>query len=59
MGVSFGLLWTYVTSHRKSLGVSLTDVGRTLEDDGVASFAKSFDDLLATLEAKSAELSGS
>jgi TMEM175 potassium channel family protein len=25
MGVSFGLLWTYVTSHRKALGVSLTD----------------------------------
>jgi TMEM175 potassium channel family protein len=25
MGVSFGLLWTYVTSHRETLGVSLTD----------------------------------
>jgi uncharacterized membrane protein len=25
MGVSFGLLWTYVTSHREALGVSLTD----------------------------------
>ncbi len=25
MGVGFGLLWTYVTSHREALGVSLTD----------------------------------
>jgi uncharacterized membrane protein len=25
MGISFGLLWTYVTSHREALGVSLTD----------------------------------
>jgi uncharacterized membrane protein len=25
MGVSFGLLWTYVTNHREALGVSLTD----------------------------------
>jgi transaldolase len=43
----------------EAVGVSLTDVGRTLEDDGVASFAKSFDDLLAILEAKCIQLSGS
>jgi transaldolase len=36
----------------EALGVSMTDVGRTLEDEGVASFTKSFDDLLAALEAK-------
>ena len=43
----------------EAIGVSMTDVGRTLEDEGVASFTKSFDDLLATLEAKAAELSSS
>jgi transaldolase len=41
----------------EAIGVSMTDVGRTLEDEGLASFSKSFDDLLATLEAKAAELS--
>ncbi|MGV3759185.1 MAG: transaldolase [Actinomycetota bacterium] len=35
------------------VGVDLDDVGRTLEDEGVASFATSFDDLLATLTDKS------
>lgn len=40
----------------KAIGVSMTDVGRTLEDEGVASFTRSFDDLLALLEAKRAEL---
>jgi transaldolase len=39
-----------------SIGVSMTDVGRTLEDEGVASFAKSFDGLLDTLSAKRAAL---
>jgi transaldolase len=43
----------------EAIGVSMTDVGRTLEDEGVASFTKSFDDLLATLEAKRVELSSS
>ena len=42
----------------EAIGVSMTDVGRTLEDEGVASFTKSFDDLLATLEAKQLELVG-
>jgi transaldolase len=41
----------------EAIGVNMTDVGRTLEDDGVALFNKSFDDLIATLEAKTAELS--
>ncbi|MGE0304556.1 MAG: transaldolase [Acidimicrobiia bacterium] len=43
----------------EAIGVSMTDVGRTLEDEGVASFTKSFDDLLATLEAKRAALCAS
>jgi transaldolase len=42
-----------------SIGISMADVGRTLEHEGVASFAKSFDDLLATLEAKRAVLARS
>jgi len=42
----------------ETIGVSMADVGRTLEDEGVASFAKSFDDLLATLEARRAALAG-
>ncbi|MEO7429561.1 MAG: transaldolase [Acidimicrobiales bacterium] len=40
----------------EAIGVSMTDVGGTLEDEGVASFEKSFDDLLATLETKRAEV---
>lgn len=44
--------------HLEAIGVSMTDVGRTLEDEGVAAFSKSFDDLLATLELKRAELGG-
>jgi transaldolase len=42
--------------HLEAIGVSMTDVGRTLEDNGVASFTKSFDDLLATLEVRTAEV---
>jgi transaldolase len=38
-------------------GVDLPDVSAALEDQGVASFAKSFDELLATLQAKAAEAS--
>ncbi|MGI9621513.1 MAG: transaldolase [Acidimicrobiales bacterium] len=37
-------------------GVDLEDVATTLETEGVASFEKSFDDLLATLEAKASTL---
>ena len=40
------------------VGVDMDDVAATLEREGVASFEKSFDELLATLEAKSAELTG-
>jgi hypothetical protein len=31
-------------------------VGRTLEDEGVAAFAKSYDELIGVLEGKAAEL---
>ncbi len=34
----------------------MTDVAEQLEHEGVSSFQKSFDELLSTLEAKSAEL---
>jgi transaldolase len=38
------------------VGVDMADVGRTLEEEGVASFAKSFDELMTTLADKAAEL---
>jgi transaldolase len=41
-----------------AVGVDMHDVGRTLEDEGVASFAKSFDELMAVLTDKAAELTG-
>ncbi len=39
-----------------AVGVDLDDVARVLEDEGVAAFAKSFDELIATLETKSQQL---
>ena len=41
------------------VGVDLDDVSRMLEDQGLASFAKSFRELLAVLDAKTAELASS
>jgi len=38
------------------VGVDLDDVARVLEDQGVAAFAKSFDELIGALDAKAAEL---
>jgi transaldolase len=38
------------------LGIDMEDVARTLEQEGVASFAKSFDELISALEVKAAEL---
>jgi transaldolase len=38
------------------VGVDMADVSRTLEEEGVASFAKSFDELMGTLREKGAEL---
>ncbi|MCU1460643.1 MAG: tal [Acidimicrobiales bacterium] len=39
-----------------TLGIDMEDVARVLEEEGVASFSKSFDELIAALEAKAAEL---
>ncbi len=39
-----------------ALGISLDDITAQLESEGVASFSKSFDDLLATMEQKAAQL---
>ena len=39
----------------EALGIDMEDVGRVLEDEGVASFSKSFDELISALERKSAE----
>jgi transaldolase len=39
-----------------SAGVDLDDVAQVLEDQGVAAFAKSFDELIDSLGAKAAEL---
>ena len=41
----------------EALGVDMEDVGLVLEDEGVAAFSKSFDELISALERKSAELS--
>lgn len=41
------------------VGVDMADVSRTLEDEGVASFAKSFDELLQVLNDKAVSLRGS
>jgi len=35
-----------------SLGIDMTDVAKTLEDEGVASFSKSFDELMQSLTDK-------
>jgi transaldolase len=40
------------------VGVDVADVAAVLEREGVASFEKSFDELLATLQTKAAELTG-
>jgi transaldolase len=41
-----------------AVGVDLDDVGRTLENEGVASFTKSFDELLTSLQHKADTLTG-
>jgi transaldolase len=41
-----------------TVGVDIDDVSRVLEDQGVASFAKSFDELITTLSSKAEDLSG-
>ena len=41
---------------RPRSGVDLDDVAAVLEEQGVAAFAKSFDELIGALDAKAAEL---
>jgi transaldolase len=45
-----------VMADLERVGVDMADVGRTLEDEGVASFTKSFDELMGALNDKAAEL---
>jgi transaldolase len=40
-------------------GIDMADVSATLEDEGVASFAKSFDELMQSLSDKANRLSSS
>lgn len=42
----------------RDLGVDMADVARTLEEEGVAAFSKSYNRLLARLAAKAAGLAG-
>ena len=44
-------VWTALAA----VGVDMDDVAEVLEREGVASFAKSFDDLLATLASRVSE----
>lgn len=41
-----------VMERLEAIGISMVDVGGTLEEEGAAIFTKSFDDLVETLEAK-------
>ena len=41
------------------VGVDMSDVGRVLEEEGVASFVKSFDELMGALSSKADELAAS
>ena len=41
-----------------AVGIDMGDVGRVLEDEGVASFAKSYDELIETLRQKADRLAG-
>jgi transaldolase len=45
-----------VIDHLATIGVDLDDVTRVLEEEGVAAFTKSYDELLASLESKAGEL---
>ena len=45
-----------VLEQLEAIGVSMADVGRSLEEQGAAIFTKSFNDLLETLKSKQADL---
>jgi transaldolase len=42
----------------EAVGVDIDDVSRVLEDQGVSTFAKSFDELISALEAKAESSAG-
>ena len=46
-------VWTALAA----VGIDMADVARILEDEAIASFSKSFEDLLSALQARSAEFS--
>ena len=45
---------TATLAQLKDVGIDMEDVEQTLEDEGVGSFAKSFDELLQSLSDKAA-----
>jgi transaldolase len=45
-----------VMAELAEVGIDMSDVTRVLEEEGVAAFAKSFDELIATLEEKADHL---
>jgi transaldolase len=47
-----------VLERLEAIGISMADVGRTLEEEGAATFTKAFDDLIKTLQSKRAALVG-
>jgi transaldolase len=47
-----------VMAQLASAGVDMGDVTKTLEEEGVASFSKSFDELITSLETKADQLKG-
>jgi transaldolase len=49
---------TEVMAALTAIGVDMGDVGRVLEDEGVATFAKSYDELIETLREKGDRLAG-
>jgi hypothetical protein len=57
----FSIGWRCTASAKQveGLGVEMVDVGRTLEMEGAATFAKSFDDLIETPRIMQAELAAS
>ncbi len=48
-----------VLARLEQIGVPMAEVGQVLEEEGVASFSKSFDELLTVLSAKAVELAAS
>jgi len=48
-----------VLARLEQIGVPMAEVGQVLEEEGVASFSKSFDEMLTVLSAKAVELAAS